>query len=302
LYWLGRSAERVDALARTIRVITSRRQQDPTLVSADDGRWSLRMVAMLRAVREAESDPDTAFGASADPAPIADQRPAVQLQRELQAAVAALGRELDAAVTGAASVGEYLSGTASRVLNRLAGSRQSFAHGRAPIDTLDDLLEQLAAFAGLWVESIVRGPAWWLGDFGRRLERAGVVLRLVGAATDELDAASSADAVDSAVLDVLLAANESLVAYRRHHRSDVELPLVNELLLADANNPRSLAACVVKLGDHAAAMRWEAGMRAVGELGDTVTMADLDALADLVHESWFATPVKPVVVHGEVDE
>ena len=38
--------------------------------------------------------------------------------------------------------------------------------------------------------------------------------------------------VARSVPEVLLAANESLVAYRRHHRSDVELPLVNELLLS----------------------------------------------------------------------
>lgn len=302
LFWLGRSAERVDALARAIRVITSRRQQDPTLVSADGGRWSLRMVAMLQAVREADADRDATFPPAAEPTPVTDERPAAQLQRELQAAIAALGRELDAAVTGAASVGEYLSGTASRVLNRLAGSRRSFAQGRAPIDTLDDLLEQLAAFAGLWVESIVRGPAWWLGDFGRRLERGRVVLGLVKAATSGMDADSMPDAIDSAVLEVVLAANESLVAYRRHHRSDVELPLVCELLLADGDNPRSLAACIVKLGDHAAAMRWQEGMRAVGDLGDDATLADLDALAELVHERWFATPVKPVVVHGEVEQ
>lgn len=301
LYWLGRSAERVEALARTVRVITSYRQQDPTLVSVDGGRWAVRMVAMLRAAREADADHGPDFAPAVASAPVVDERPAAQLQRELHAAVAALGRGLGATVTGAASVGEYLSGTASRVLNRMAGSRRSFEQGHAPIDALDNVLEQLAAFAGLWVESVVRGPAWWLGDLGRRLERGRVVLGLVAAATDGLDPEVAPDVVDRAALEVLLAANESLVAYRRHHRSDVELALVRELLLADGDNPRSLAACVTKLGDHTAAMRWEAGMRAVGALADEITLIDLDRLAALVHETWFATPVKPVVVHGELE-
>lgn len=307
LYWLGRSAERVEGIARTLRVITSRRQQDPTLATLDDGRWALRMAAVLRTVREPDAAAVSGFAADDAPAggtdagatATLDDRPLAVLQRELQATAVALGRELDVAVTGAASVGEYLSVTASRVLNRLAGSRRSFGQGRAPLDALDELLEQLAAFAGLWVESIVRGPAWWLGDFGRRLERARVVLGLIEATTADMDPAVPPGVVDSAALDVLLAANESLVAYRRHHRSDVELPLVLDLLCADVDNPRSLAACIARLGDHAASMRWEAGMKAVGQLGDDVSIADLDALAELVHATWFATPVNPVVMRGE---
>jgi len=39
-------------------------------------------------------------------------------------------------------------------------------------------------------------------------------------------------------------ANDSLVAYRRRHRSDVELDLALRLLVNDASNPRSIAACI----------------------------------------------------------
>ncbi|MFV0306296.1 MAG: circularly permuted type 2 ATP-grasp protein [Desertimonas sp.] len=306
LYWLGRSAERVEAIARTVRVITSRGQQDPALVTVDQGRWARRMAAVLRAVVDPDhhdhpgGDGDASGDETSERSP-GNDAPWAELQRQLEATAVALGRELDRTVTTAATVGEYLSVTASRVLNRLATSRRAFGHGRAPLDALDDLGEHLAAFAGLWVESIVRGPAWWLGDFGRRLERGRVVLGLIEASTSELTAGGQPDIVDSATLDVLLAANESLVAYRRHHRSDVELPLVVGLLRDDRDNPRSLAACVARLGDHAAAMRWEDGMKAVGRLGDDVSMADLDALAELVHTTWFATPVNPVVVRSELE-
>jgi len=301
LYSVGRAAERAEAIARTVRVVAGRRQQDPTLVTYEDGRWTERMTAALRSVREAEAE-------TAEPAVRADEPPTAVLHRELLAAATTLGEHLDELVREAASVGEYLSGTTSRVLNRLASVRRSFERGRAPLDALDDALEQLAALAGLWAESTVRGPAWWFGDIGRRLERGRVVVGLVDACTSGLAAASTGEAaaepldvVASSSLEVLLAANESLMAYRRHHRSDVELAPALDLLLADADNPRSLAACLGRLGDHVAAIGWEAGMRAVGELGEAATLAELDAFSDLVADTWFATPVNPVVVRGEAN-
>ena len=51
LFWMGRAAERAEAIARTVRVIAGRRQQDPSLVSYDGGRWARRMAGALRAVR-----------------------------------------------------------------------------------------------------------------------------------------------------------------------------------------------------------------------------------------------------------
>src|SRR4029450_10839325 len=91
------------------------------------------------------------------------------------------GAQPDPPVRDAAPVGEYLAGTTSRVLNRLARLRRSFSSGRVPIDVLDDAVQELAALSGLWAESTGRGPGWRFGEIGRRLERADVVLGLIGA-------------------------------------------------------------------------------------------------------------------------
>ena len=69
---------------------------------------------------------------------------------------------------------------------------------------------------------------------------------------------------------MLLAANESLVAYRRHHRSDVELDPAVALLVHDVDNPRSFAACVARLAEHVGAIGWDDGMRAVADLRRTI--------------------------------
>src|SRR5204863_747747 len=137
----------------------------------------------------------------------------------------------------AATVGEYLSVTSGRVLGGMAASRDDLADGRPAIDVLDACIADLATFIGLWDESTVHGPAWRFGDLGRRVERSSVVLGLVDACLRPLAVTAAedpaarraeptiepGDVVDRSVLEVLLAANESLVAYRRHHRSDVEL-------------------------------------------------------------------------------
>ncbi len=312
LFWLGRAAERAEAVAKTARVIASRRQTDPSLARYDRGRWALRMTHVLRVVRAAAPG-------------IAEDRPLVALDRELGAATRSVGERLTALLGEAATVGEYLSVTTGRVLRNMAASRNDFVDGHTAIDALDACIADLAAFSGLWDESTVRGPAWRFGDIGRRIERALVVLGLVDAclrpAAEETDGVAggappaprieAGDVVDHAALEVLLAANESLVAYRRHHRSDVELDAAIHLLLHDATNPRSYLSCVHRLAEHVAAVDWAGGRRAVAGLAGLIEDGDVlggvvqareavEEFAALVVDTWFATPVNPMVVRGHV--
>ncbi len=296
MYWLGRSAERAEAIARTAYVVTSRFRQDPALAELDGGRWARLMVGVLRRAVDGRApsieDPD----ADAD------------LDVELATAGAAVANHLAEVVATAATVGEHLSATTGRVLGRLAATTRVMSDEQTPIDALDAVLTDLASLAGLWNESVVRGPAWRFGDLGRRIERSLVVLGLLDATLDAtLDA--PADLVDTAAIEVLLAANESLVAYRRRYRSDVEADPAVELLALEADNPRSFAACVARLAEHVAAIDWPDGVAAVAELRRTITAAAplegvpmaidrLGALHDLLVDHWFATPVEPVLVRG----
>ena len=174
--------------------------------------------------------------------------------------------------------------TAGRVLRNMAASRNDFADGQAAIDSIDSCIADLAAFIGLWDESTVHGPAWRFGDLGRRIERSSVVLGLVDACLRQAPAAvagtgavqlEAGDVVDRAALEVLLAANESLVAYRRHHRSDVEPDAATHLLLHDLDNPRSYLASVGRLAEHVAAIDWTDGRQAVAELAGLVDDDDV---------------------------
>lgn len=308
LYWTNRSAERAESMARTARVVASRLEQDPGLAIVHGGGWAARMVDVLAAVsgRTHDTSPDDAADAA----------------ERLGGDLARLGRtvadEIGALLTEATTVREYLSVTTGRVLAHLAELRAGLATGAVGVDDLDAVLTDFAAFAGLWHESIVRGPAWRIGDTGRRLERALVVLDLVESAIGpEPPTGTRVDdaqrEVDAVAIEVLLAANESLVAYRRRHRSDVELEAAIALLLHDDTNPRSLVTAIERLRRHADAGGWALGVELADRARDTLELplrellpaarAVIEELGTRVVERWFSSPVSPILMRPtDVDD
>lgn len=303
LYLMGRVAERAEASVRASRVVAAQLAQDPGLVVSSDGSWAMGSMALLRAARSGMTL-DTS-----STVPFGDR-----LARELGDTMVASAAHIASLVQEATSVREFLSNTTGRVLGRLAHMRMGLLDGAASPDDLDTVLVDLAALAGLAMESTVRGPAWRFHDLGRRLERALFVLGSIEAALG-LDV----DPVGFQPLaEALLSANESLVAYRRRRRSDVELGAVVDLLLRDDSNPRSVAFQLDRLREHMAALTWHEGtelvqrasLASLGLLDDVVaggrrlavdglvlaTRAPLLELARAVVDRWFAAPVKPTAM------
>jgi uncharacterized alpha-E superfamily protein len=163
----------------------------------------------------------------------------------------------------------------------------------------------------------VRGPAWRFLDIGRRLERA---LAVLGA----IEAGLGRD-VDMFTLqplaETVLAANESLVTYRRRYRSDVVLDAVLDLLVGDETNPRGLAFQLDRLREHMAALAWAEGLALIDRASiGTLTQIDDDATANgrrlavdalivavrapllemngAIVRRWFADPVNPTMMSG----
>ena len=292
LYWTNRAAERAEAMARTARVVSARLQQDPGLVSVHGGAWTSRMIRITHAVRH-DAWTELASSVSLE-----------GLQRELGALSNAVALEIGSLLTEATTVREYLSVTTGRVLAHLAQLRTGLQRGEAGVDDLDAVLADFAAFAGMWHESTVRGPAWRIGDTGRRLERCLVVLDLVDAAVGQSE--NDSPEVEAAAIEVLLAANESLVAYRRRHRSDVEMSAAIALLIHDETNPRSLRASIEQLTRHVQEGGWDVGlelaaaarealMLPLAELLPVMRSVVLDAGAKVV-ERWFSSPVAPIML------
>jgi uncharacterized circularly permuted ATP-grasp superfamily protein len=305
LYWLGRAAERAEVITRAVRVVGTQVDQDPSLVSLSSGDWTAGVCALLGAAR---AQP---VGTLINGTPLLDQ-----LLDALAVTTGAAAVQLGALLQEAGSVREYLSTTTGRVLGRIAAVYPALADGVATADELDGVLVDLAALSGLIMESTVRGPSWRFLDLGRRLERALAVLSAVEASL----ALAVAPIAQQVVADAVLSANESLVAYRRRYRSDVDLQAVLDLLLRDDANPRSLAYQLDRLREHTAGLAWpdgaalveDASMAALAHVDDPVVngrLVSLDAfvigvrgpllsLAEAIVQRWFADPVNPTLVRG----
>ncbi len=190
--------------------------------------------------------------------------------------------------------------------------------------TLETILVDLASLVGLWNESVVHGPAWRFGEVGRRLERAFAVIDGVrgafGLYRDDplVETSWTAGDIDDhrldfqrqRVIELILASNESLVAYRRRHRSDVEFETAVHLVVAEAHNPRSVASAIGEVRHQAGRLGWERGVDEATELLAKIERASFesvestaavlsevfegcDRLARDVVGSYLAAPVDP---------
>jgi uncharacterized circularly permuted ATP-grasp superfamily protein/uncharacterized alpha-E superfamily protein len=304
LFWLGRNAERAEAATRTARLVIARAGGDPVLLASP---WLGHAIAALRAVsggRPAEGEPHPEVeGADAL---------ATEVAAALDDRSGAVANSLKHLSANAGGVREFLSTATWRVLNGLDAERSVLSETTDRTDPflvtecLDRIMVDLAALAGLVMESMVRGPGWRFLDLGRRLERAVLLLGVIEATLSE----PPADEIAQPVYDLVLGASESLVAYRRRYRSDVRLDAIEDLLVHDDSNPRSLAFQLDRINEHLAALPWNPDASkhrrfldaaARGRLGDgpdslsKLVLSVRGPLLELIRElmlAWFTHPAR----------
>ncbi|MFN3254982.1 MAG: circularly permuted type 2 ATP-grasp protein [Ilumatobacter sp.] len=274
LYWLGRASERAEVVARSMRVIAA---AAPLAAWTGSPTPAMRLLAALTGSNDAVE----AVESTDEPMELAHAR-----HLAVVSAAASLEFHIGSLLAESASVREFLSTTTGRVLGEMVMTRERLTAAPDDIDAIDALLFQLSAFAGLWSESVVRGPAWYFGDFAKRYERATVALTSSAMAVRIDDDVALPESERRRGLEAVLASNDSLVAYRRRHRSDVELGAVLGLLLHDERNPRSFAASIAGLVRNAEAIGWSAGIDRIERVGATVGSfavgADASKLDDAV--------------------
>lgn len=304
LYWLGRASERAEAVARAMRVIAA---------GAPRPAWTgTPTPAMLLLARLTGDDAPVAADVGTNPnAALARAR-----RTAVTNASVSLGFHIGSMLAESASVREFLSTTTGRVLGDMVDTRTRLAERPDDVDALDALLMQLSAFGGLWSESVVRGPAWSFGDFAKRFERALVALTSAAVAIGIERDQKLSELDRRRGLEAVLGANDSLVAYRRRHRSDVELDAVLALVLHDQRNPRSGAAAVAGMRRNAAAIGWTAGdgrleavERELAELSSAAPLehlqsmsATLEGLATELTSTRLVAPPNPTLVRARLAE
>jgi uncharacterized circularly permuted ATP-grasp superfamily protein/uncharacterized alpha-E superfamily protein len=261
LFWLGRYVERVEGAVRLLRGILVRLTEKSGLVEVPE------LPALLRALTYQTMTHPGFLGAGAEEriaAPEGELR-AVMFDADRAGSVAATVAALHRA---AGKVRDRISIDMWRVLSGLhleaeapygfvsndrdrerprvqvrPGDPDSRRALSPLLDTLDRLVITLAAFSGMAMESMTRGQAWRFLDMGRRLERS---LHTLGLLRSTLITVSG---TEGPLLEALLEIADSSMTYRRRYLSSLQSAPVIDLLLADEQNPRSLAFQLVALSE-----------------------------------------------------
>jgi len=243
LFWLGRHAERAEALVRHLRSCIVRLTNDlePAAIT--------ELFELVSALSDGAPLPE--------PSPLTSVNLIEGMRKEVVAWLfdahrpGALAHTLDALRSTAAQVRDRLSVDGWRIVNQLnLGALFPWTPQSGRIGDLVLLLNQvlnlLAALSGLGTESMTRGLGWRFLDMGRRIERALQTLRLfrrtlVSAATET-----------TPLLEAILEICDSSMTYRWRYRSTLQLAPVLDLLLIDDSNPRSVGYQFNSLSEHVA--------------------------------------------------
>lgn len=263
LFWMGRYAERCEAVARLLRAALIR--------LADAAPQSLQALESLASVTERlEVLP---------PAPPIDATTTDgrQLGTAHGRTTSFLAAAVDPSVAGglvsnvmrlhwcANQVRERLSTDNwhlfNRLPSRLPGRDASLG---AALESLDEVMMACVSLAGFAMDDMTRDESWQFLPLGRRLERLAHLARVIA----QILGLSASERADS--LEWLLEAANSIVTFRARYRRAPELLPVIHLIVLDETNPHSVS---FQLREVAIAL-----VRTGAELGAEVSGEELGSL------------------------
>ncbi|OBF07596.1 hypothetical protein A5730_12230 [Mycobacterium sp. ACS4054] len=249
LFWIGRYGERAENMARLLLVARDRfhvyRHQQHTEES--------ECVPVLLAALGRITGTDTAAdGSPVDGAEMIAVAPSTLWSLTVDPdRSGSLVQSVEGLALAARAVRDQMSNDTWMVL---AGVERALAQRREPPDSLAEAdallasaqvqtLSGMLTLAGVAGESMVRDVGWTMMDIGKRIERG---LWLTALLRETLIAVRRA-AAEQTIIEATLVACESSVIYRRRTVGKVSVAAVTELMLFDAQNPRSLLYQVERL-------------------------------------------------------
>jgi uncharacterized circularly permuted ATP-grasp superfamily protein/uncharacterized alpha-E superfamily protein len=266
MFWLGRYAERAEAVVRLLRVVGDRRADFPAGVNAAGTACLHSLLAALAHVTGTRATGDVD----------ADLHALTRDQDRAGTLAFAVRRLRDAAYP----VRDQLSADTWLVVGALERELLDPSSPPAP-GTHARVLTSLLALGGLAGEAMVRDQAWRFLEAGRRVERG---IALCGLLRSTVTTAHDT-ATDSLLLESVLTAAESVITYRRRYRSHAQLGTLLDLLLLDPDNPRSVAYQFDRLAQSVAGTsdgtgRLTEAERLVLEASTALRLTDLAALVE----------------------
>jgi uncharacterized circularly permuted ATP-grasp superfamily protein/uncharacterized alpha-E superfamily protein len=251
LYWLGRYAERAEAVARLARVVGARLAELGGQSDLDRSTEFGPLLAALRAQNEflyiadipVDGAPNLSGAEAQLVAAVRDADSVGSLASVVRATIQAGRRVRDRISLDTWRVLAALDEEVGRLAGAAGADRMSVL-----VDGLNRVVIKLAAFAGLAMESMTRGQSWRFLDLGRRLERAVSLVPLLRATAVQV-----CDR-ERPLLEAVLEIADSGMTYRRRYLARLQTAPVVDLLLTDDTNPRSVLYQVRALVEHVRAL------------------------------------------------
>ena len=243
LYWMGRYAERAEASLRILRTAF-------VLLSGEEPMSMEARRIILEAVSEITAT-QPGFIDAPDELLLKPDEELLLIIKDSNR-VGSVRANLDALLLCADESKELLSSDTIRVINDLRDALVNLESSlagdlaSAPEEALDPLVTSLMALSGLMQESMVRDVGWRFMELGRRIERAAQIITTINTLITPVT--SGRDQVQ--VLIAMLTSMEVLITYRRRHRARMSVERGLELVMLEANNPRSLLFQLERLEEH----------------------------------------------------
>lgn len=240
LFWMGRYAERAENMARLLTVARERYHEYRYRQEFEESQCVPVLLTAIGAITGTDTDaagdhhemiaiaPTTLWSVTAD-----RQRPGSLAQSVERLGLAAR------AVRDQMSNDTWmvLAGVERAVLRVSDSPAESQTAGEAYLATAhSQTLAGMLAMSGVAAESMVQDIGWTMMDIGKRIERGLALTALLRATLTTV----RSTAAERAVAESTLVACESSVIYRRRNPGRISVAAIAELVLFDAENPRSL--------------------------------------------------------------
>ena len=284
LFWIGRYAERAENTARLLIVTRDRYHEFRYRQEMDGSECVPVLLAALGRITGtgtgADGDshemiaiaPTTLWSLTAD-----RHRPGSLAQSVERLGLAAR------AVRDQMSIDTWmvLAAVERAVLHSGRVLPESHSEGEAYLVTAhSETLSGMLALSGLAAESMVQDVGWTVMDIGRRIERG---LALTALLSETLTTVR-APAAEQTIAESALVACESSVIYRRRNPGAVTIASIAELVLFDAENPRSLVYQFERLRADLKTLGSSRPERMVDEIGSRLRRTDPADLEDVTPE------------------
>jgi uncharacterized circularly permuted ATP-grasp superfamily protein/uncharacterized alpha-E superfamily protein len=263
MFWFGRYAERAEDM---LRLVLTAHASAEDFRSRPQSAGGTSLAVLMGAIARLSG---SRFG----PDQLDDNFRSVLLDAHRPGSVA---QSIGALRDAAQSVRDQLSPDTWQAFgstDRAAANLVAYHYSHQVAESAGQMLTGILSLQGV-TANMIRDPGWRMIGTGRAVERALQLCHLLRSTTTVRRGID----VDRDVHNAVLTAAESAVTHRRRYRGYVRLTGVLDLLLADVENPRSLAFGIAEMRQQLAAMPQSTGStrpeRLLDDLAEELERAD----------------------------